>query len=300
MGTRTLGKMSQASKESNEMLDWTTRVTAYLANTVDLNGGSRGANGNGMPSGPQVFSGCATILGGYAEDSIQGLGIPALKISRMAPLASTGINNALTVLTTVPKNSTAFEWAQLNRMNSQADVGENVSMYAQAYKHGLAECWAGVFEAQDFTGNTASAIVGVEVDILFNGVDPGTLIAGIKNGIEIVYGDSADPSNPSGPVTSIGSGITIQPRANIARFHALQALFVRGCYTRAILDLSNVHATPKAIEMGGGSALGFESGTAAGPVQTWYPGVYVPTYQGAIRVQVDGTDVWIPATSNHP
>lgn len=299
MGTRTLGKLGNHTVESMELLDWCTRVTDYLANTADLNGGSLTSNPNGAPPGPQKFTGSASFFGGGPEILPFALGIPTVRISRTPQQGASGLNNALAVLVKVPQGNTSFEWSQLNQMANYADAGQNVAFYAQAYKHGLGSTWGGTFEAQDFSGDATTILVGVEINCLFNGLDVGP--HGSKGALTITYGDSSPNSlNPAGATTSIGNAIAVEAQGGINRFQALTCLYAGGCFTRSILDLTHVHDSPRAISMAGGSCLQFGSGTAGGPVATWYPGGYAPVFNGAIRVQIDGTDVWLPTTSNHP
>ena len=295
-----LGSLSPVAA-SAEMLQWATNVSALLQQAAYINGGGVNSPTTGAS---QVFTGATNVFtGGLGELFILGFGLPSVKINRAAPQGAGGIDSALLVYETVPKSSTAFEWAILSKLDSAADAGENVAIYAQAYKTGQAETWGLTVEAQDFTLGGSSAMVGAEISMSYGGVDTGIgpNSDGVKDILTLVYADVApNGSNPVGPVISIGDCINCSPAANIARFHALTFLKLYGCYTRAILDMTNVHDTPLAVAMGGGSAMFFSSGTGAGPVQTWYPGVYVPTYAGAIRIQIDGIDRWLPVTSNHP
>jgi hypothetical protein len=299
MGTRTLGKLGAQAKLDPAMLDWTTRVTDYLANTADLNGGNP-KNAAGTPNGPQVFTGCATFLGGYSEDGILGLGIPTVKVSRMAPVSAGGVNPTLAVLTTMAANTSASEWASFTRIinKSNATAGGAVAVYGQAYKQSLSPIFGAVFETQDTSGDATSGSVGIEVDVCFNGLD--TLSR--KIGLNIVYGDATPNTlNPSGPTVSVGNLIQCDPFGGITRFQALSAFRPNGTYSKAALDLEGLTNTPFAITFPGGSHLRFLSSTSGYSRTYWYPNSsYVPAYIGAIEIDIDGSFTYIPVAGNKP
>lgn len=298
MGNTAIGQPHFASTEP-ELQAWITRVGQYLTRTAELDGGSLGVPPAGAVAGVQAWTGLNKFLGGTAEQNILGLGIPVVKVSRTAPQSSgVGINNALTVLELVPQNCQSIEWTQLNRLLNQSDFGSNVAFYAQAYKSGKGATWSGVFESQDTSGDPNSALIGIEIDVCFNGVD--TLSR--KLGIAIVYGDAAPNTlNPAGPVVSVGNLIQCDPFSGIARFHALSALRTNGTYTNAALDLSGLKNTPFALDIAGGCHILLHSGTAGYTRPYIYPNVaYVPVIVGGIEVDIDGLFYWIPFANNMP
>jgi hypothetical protein len=297
MGTNALGQPIFSSTDVG-LQDFITRLIAYLKGTADLNGGNLGVN-PGTAAGVQVWNGYNTFLGGTAEQFIAGLGPPIVKISKSAPPQSNGLYTMLGVLETIPASNNAAEWAVLVRQNNHSNQSQgSVGITSQAYKYGTAAQWGAVLECQDFSGNIASALVGLEIDVLFNGLATNST----KIGLNIVYGDSYPNSgNPSGSTVSVGNLIQCDPAAGIARFHALSALQTNGTYSVAALDLGGLTSTFRAMEIAGGARLAFSSGTGAWPTSYWYPGVtFTPTYVGALEIVMDGTSIYIPCTSNHP
>lgn len=296
-GANSLGSLSPGAA-SNEVIQWQTKVNAAIAARPTLAGG--------LPSagvGQQVFTGNNVFTGGGPEIDILGFSPPSVQINRTAPQHGQGISSALLVYEEVPRSSQSFEWAQLVKLNTSADVGDQVGIYSQVYKHGQAEAWGITIEAQDFTVGGTSALVGMELGISYGGVDTGIgpTFDGVKEGLYLVYSDVApNGGNPVGPVISVGDMIWCGPGAGISRFHALTFIKLHGCYTRACIDMTNVHDSPYSVAMAGGSAMFFSSGTGGFATPTWYPGAFVPTYNGAIRISVDGSDQWIPVCSNHP
>lgn len=85
------------------------------------------------------------------------------------------VNTCHTVISTVGKDNTAFEWAGLDILNNYADKGENVARYMQANKFGRGPTWGAVIEMHDHIGEGDA--IGCELDIWTPTPDHGSKIA---------------------------------------------------------------------------------------------------------------------------
>lgn len=97
----------------------------------------------------------------------------------------TWVNSALYLKTTIPNNTATSEWGITSVMNNNGQ-GENVAGYFQGNRvtTTAATTWGAVIAANDQTGTSSGAIVGLELDVFSNGT------TSLKNriGIDIVTG----------------------------------------------------------------------------------------------------------------
>lgn len=96
------------------------------------------------------------------------------------------VNSAIRADTFVDNvGAAAFEWTIVGAMHNHATGGENVGGYFQGNKYsGAGPTWAAVLEAIDLgTGDPASGLVAVEVDVRGNGTD----VNNNRVGIDLIY-----------------------------------------------------------------------------------------------------------------
>jgi hypothetical protein len=223
----------------------------------------------------------------------------SIKATRTAPTGNSGkVQTAVFTDVKVASGVNSFEWANtilLENNSTSADAGQNVGQYIKAYKHSTGQTWGAVFECQDTNGNSNSTLIGLELDLCYNGST-----TGFRRGIAMWYGDAyPNTRNPTGITTKWDVGIDIYPFA-LGRNQMDMGISLGGTFNTAVINMMTLQNTPIAMAMAGGAALKFSSGTAASATPTWYFGAFTPTWFGAIRVVVDSTTVYIPVSSNHP
>lgn len=242
-------------------------------------------------TGTHVFDAGAT-----GDPAILAVTAPATRIVRTSPSGGLGqVHAAFIVDHKVSASTTSFEWSIIAR-NSNYSTGSGVNdcvgIYGQAYKYtNGGRSWAGVFEAQDFSGNAGAGILcGVEVDVFANG----SAGAGSRLGCELVFG-KADPALTA---PTIGTGIRLAPQGAVISNASLQKglEFQIGC-SNSFIDINNNASGTyflDALYSGGFSKfMRFYSSSMPAFVLAGSGGS-LGSYVGRLNIDIDGYTYWLP------
>lgn len=172
---------------------------------------------------------------------------------------------------TVYNNGTGLgHWANLNRVHvaGATTIGKNVAGYNQAINGAVdgtaasRELWAGVMEVRDHSGrpsSTGSALIGIEVDVVGDGLDDRNTTGG-RNGITILGKQyTTDAVNPF----YVGTGLYFGQFDEYTRFkrsiQIANKVSEAGIDFRPMVELSGA----RAIWMASGHKIALNTGGTA-------------------------------------
>lgn len=220
------------------------------------------------------------------------------KVSRTADTVSISdpnvpIRGAFMVDVEVPSGVNYGEWGIIARTSVYTSTtSDHVPITGQGYKYTTAgRVWGGVFEAQDFSGNSGAGILaGVEIDVFANG----TTGVASRVGIEMVFGKA----NTSLTAPTIQSGIRLSPSGNTLANASLVDVFeVNIQASNSVINVKNNAGATYFIDAlyssGFNKFLRFYSG-AMPAFQLGTSGGTLGTYVGRLLIDIDGFTYWLP------
>lgn len=240
-------------------------------------------------TGTHVFDAGAT-----GDPAILAVTAPATRIVRTSPSGGLGqVRAAFIIDHKVSASTTAFEWSIIARNSNYAGTsGENVAIYGQAYKyHADGKSFAGVFEAQDLSGNSGAGILcGLEVDMMANG----SLGATSRVGMQMAFGKAQ--AGLSQAVSR--AAIEFSPMASDKSTHKLSngidfQLNVDG----ALIRQSNTASAGYAFDFLDGGGVNRFMRFYSANMPAWQPaadGGTLGTYTGRLKIDINGYTYWLP------
>lgn len=237
-GAGLIGAAATTNLPAGTVQDALAALDDNKVETVDGTATNLTMNGNVLIENGSTFvveddmqvDGLISVFGAYPPTVIPypgGFIASAGRFNRLAPSGGTNtVRAAVNVMTQTAPGTTSFEWNQLNRLENYANAGENVSFYAQAYKHGEGSTWAGVFEAHDTTHATDDgSLYALELDVSANGSDIsggfhrrfGMLVAGYRDSGPTTY-VTASTSGNTMTVTAFNSGTPLAVSMRVTGF----------------------------------------------------------------------------------
>lgn len=240
-------------------------------------------------TGTHVFDAGAT-----GDPAILAVTAPATRIVRTSPLGGLGqVRAAFIIDHKVSASTTAFEWSLIARNSNYAGTsGENVAIYGQAYKyHADGKSFAGVFEAQDLSGDSGAGILcALEVDMMANG----SLGATSRVGMQMAFGKAQ--AGLSQAVSR--AAIEFSPIASDKSTHKLSngidfQLNVDG----ALIRQSNTASAGYAFDFLYGGGVNHFMRFYSVNMPAWQlvgDGGTLGTYTGRLKIDIDGYTYWLP------
>lgn len=274
--------------EANKLIGWNSAGTG-LENK--LSGGGGGINlGADYPwTGSHTFN-----AGGTVDPAILVPTSPATRIARTAPTGGLGqVRSPFIIDHKVPLGTQAFEWSLIARNSNYADTsGENVAIYGQAYKyHADGNSFAGVFEAQDLSGNSGAGILcALELDLMANG----SLGASSRVGMQMVFGKAQ--AGLSQAVSR--AAIEFSPAASDKSTHKLDnGLDFQLNVDGALIRQSNTASAGYAFDFLNGGGVNHFMRFYSVNMPAWQlvgDGGTLGTYTGRLKIDIDGYTYWLP------
>lgn len=240
-------------------------------------------------TGTHVFDAGAT-----GDPAILAVTAPATRIVRTSPLGGLGqVRAAFIIDHKVSASTTAFEWSLIARNSNYAGTsGENVAIYGQAYKyHADGKSFAGVFEAQDLSGDSGAGILcGLEVDMMANG----SLGATSRVGMQMAFGKAQ--AGLSQAVSR--AAIEFSPVASDKSTHKLDnGLDFQLNVDGALIRQSNTASAGYAFDFLNGGGVNHFMRFYSVNMPAWQlvgDGGTLGTYTGRLKIDIDGYTYWLP------
>lgn len=232
--------------------------------------------------------------GDTADPAILVPTYPTTRIARTSPAGGSGLVRSPFIIDHKASADTdAFEWSMIVRNSNYADdTAENVAIYGQAYKYHLqGNSFAGVFEAQDFSGDSSTGILcALEMDLFGNGSN-----AASRVGAQLVLGKA----NAGGAQFVARAAFEVAPQGeDKTKAKLSNAIDIRANVDGALIRQSNSATAAYAIDFlnGGGVTefIRFYSG-AMPAFQLVGAGGSLGTYVGRLKINIDDTaSYWLP------
>lgn len=216
------------------------------------------------------------------------------RIARTSPAGGLGtVRSPFIIDHKASATTTAFEWSLIARNSNYAgDEAENVTLYGQAYKYATdGNSFAGVLEAQDFSGDSGAGILcALELDLFGNG----STGAASRVGTQLVLGKA----NSGGAQFVARSAFEIAPQGEDKALAKLtDGIDFRANVDGALIRQSNTATAAYAMDfqLGGGVTefIRFYSG-AMPAFQLVGAGGSLGTYVGRLKIDIDDITYWLP------
>jgi hypothetical protein len=211
------------------------------------------------------------------------------RIARTSPAGGLGtVRSPFIIDHKSSATTTAFEWSMIARNSNYAgDEAENVTLYGQAYKYATdGNSFAGVLEAQDFSGDSGAGILcALELDLFGNG----STGAASRVGTQLVLGKA----NSGGAAFVARAAHEIAPQGDDKALAKLtNGIDFRANVDGALIRQSNTATAAYAMDFedGGGvtALLRFYTGAFPAWTLSGTPGTRV----GHILIEIDGNAIF--------
>ncbi len=233
--------------------------------------------------------------GGTADPAILVPTYPTTRIARTSPAGGGGLVRSPFIIDHKASADTdAFEWSMIVRNSNYADdTAENVAIYGQAYKyHVNGNSFAGVLEAQDFSGDNSGGILcALELDLFGNG----SIGVASRVGAQLVLGKA----NAGGAQFVARAAFEVAPQGDDkTKAKLANGIDIRANVDGALIRQSNTATAAYAMDFlnGGGVTEFIRFYSSAMPAfQLASSGGALGTYVGRLKINIDDTaSYWLP------